>query len=390
METENLDAYIPVLDDRSEEDLFTQARALVTALSQGQLNDYSDGSPLNTLLRGQAFAGAELLYRANKLPLALIIKFLALTGVERNLGSKAVVSLTFTLTAARSSPFTIPQGFEVVSTAGNFKFLTKQNLIIPVGNVVGTVDAEAEDLGASYNVPAYSVTRITQPLAFLGGVVNTQPAQGGANAEPVENAINRGLAQIRARNLVSEIDFEDAAERLMGPGSRAKVIGLLGADKVTKTPGAIHVFCLAAGGEPANTAQLNTVREGLNSSILLGTTLHVSPMEILEVIVDVYAKTSINFTADTVADRLWESLQTYLLPSNQTPGASIFIEEVRHALRFTEGVQLIDYILLNNTPNNVDMPEQYTIPVAAAMRLFLSDPLGNVFQLVRGPLQDDL
>jgi hypothetical protein len=78
------------------------------------------------------------------------------------------------------------------------------------------------------------------------------------------------------------------------------------------------------------------------------------------------------------------------LPSNQTPGASIFIEEVRHALRFTEGVQLIDYILLNNTPNNVDMPEQYTIPVAAAMRLFLSDPFGNVFQLVRGPLQDDL
>lgn len=390
VDTESLSAYIPTIDDRSEEQLYLTARDLVTSLSGGQLNDFTDGSPLNTLLRAQAFAGAEFLWRVNKLPLALIVQFLALAGVERNLGAKATVALTFTLAAARSSPFTIPQGFEVVTASGSTKFFTKENLVIPAGNLSGTVDAEAEGIGAQYNVPAYSLNRITQPLAFLGSVINTEPAQGGADAEAVETAINRGLTQIRTRNLVSEFDFEEAAERLMGAGSKAKAIGLLGVDKATETPGAVHVFCLAPGGEPANIAVINTVRNGLAESVLLGTTLHVSPMEILEVTVDVYAKISNDYTADIVADNLWAVYASYLEPSIQTPGATLHVEEVRHQLRFTPGVVLLDYILLNDNPNNIDMPELYTVPVAAAMRLFMANEDGNIFQLVRGSLLDEI
>jgi hypothetical protein len=384
IETESLELAIPLIDDRSEEAIFAKSFDLVSFLSGGKLNDRSDGEPLGVLLRAQAFASAEFLFRCNKLPLALIVQFLSLAGVERALGAKAVANLTFTLTAPRSTPYTIPAGFEVVTSGSSKKFFTKSILVIPPGNLSGTVDAEAEALGGEYNIPAYSLNRITQPLAFLGSVINVEPAQGGAEAEPIEDAINRGMREIRTQNLVSEFDFEEEAERLMGAGSKAKTIGLLGGDKVTTTPGAIHVFCLAPGGEPANISVLNNVRNGLADRILLGTTLHVSSMEIQEVIVSVYAKITNDIPADTVADSLWEAFQNYLEPSNQSPGETLFIEEVRHQLRFVAGIKLIDYILLGGLPNNLDMPEPYAIGVPVAMDLHLSDQSGNLFELVRG------
>ncbi|MEA5447575.1 baseplate J/gp47 family protein [Leptolyngbya sp. CCNP1308] len=389
VETESLDLFIPAIDDRSEEEIYAKAFDLVAFLSNGILNDRSAGEPLGVLLRAQAFAAAEFLFRCNKLPLALIVQFLSLAGVERSLGAKATASLTFTLTAPRSTPYTIPAGFEVVTSGSSKKFFTKSILVIPPGNLSGTVDAEAEALGGDFNVPAYSLNRITQPLAFLGSVINVEPAQGGAEAEPIEDAINRGMREIRTQNLVSEFDFNEEAERLMGAGSKAKTIGLLGGDKVTTTPGAIHIFCLAPGGEPANIAVLNSVRNGLADRILLGTTLHVSSMDVEEVTVSVYAKISNDITADEVADSLWEAFQSYLEPSIQTPGETLFIEEVRHQLRFVAGVKLIDYILLNDTPNNLDMPEPYSMPVPLAMSLSLADESGNLFELVRG-LGDDL
>ncbi|MBE9110317.1 baseplate J/gp47 family protein [Nodosilinea sp. LEGE 07298] len=302
VETESLELFIPAIDDRSEEEIFTRAFDLVSFLSGGTLNDRSSGEPLGVLLRAQSFAAAEFLFRCNKLPLALIVQFLSLAGVERNLGAKATVSLTFTLTAPRSTPYTIPAGFEVVTSGSSKKFFTKSILVIPAGNLSGVVDAEAETLGGDFNVPAYSLNRITQPLAFLGSVINVEAAQGGAEAEPIEDAINRGMREIRVRNLVSEFDFNEEAERLMGTGSKAKAIGLLGGDRVTTTPGAIHIFCLAPGGEPANIAVLNSVRNGLSDRILLGTTLHVSPMDVEEVTVSVYAKITNDVTADEVAD----------------------------------------------------------------------------------------
>ena len=388
LDTEKLDLYLPPIDNREEETLYAQAVDIVGAESQGQLTDTSDGNPLGVLLRGQAFTGAEFLYQVNKIPLAIIVQFLSLAGVERSLGQKASGNVTFTLTAARTVPFTIPQGFEVTTTNGQQRFFTKTQLVIPAGQNQGSVTVEAEETGSEYNVGAYTVSRFVQPLTFLASVINTQPIQGGASAEPVEDAINRGMAEIRRGNLVSEIDFREAAEQAMGSGSRAKAIGLLGGDKITITPGAIHVFCLAPDGEPASSALLNVVSSALDERRLLGTTLHVNPMDISPIDVKIYANTTGDVDAETIGNDLFTAFESFLNPTAYEPGDTVLIEEVRHQLRFVEGISHIDYILLNEEVLNIAMPNDYTIPVARSLSATLINPEGVTVEVARGLLDN--
>ncbi|MBD2256643.1 baseplate J/gp47 family protein [Pseudanabaena sp. FACHB-2040] len=382
--TESIGVYIPALDDRSEETLYLQAQNVVATRSQGQINDFSDSGPIGVLLRAQAFSGAELLYRANKMPVALVLKFLEVTGTARLLGQKAQVTITFTLTAPRSSAYTVPAGFQITNNTGEYSFYTDSLLTIPAGASSGTVTATAAAEGPTYNLPAYTINQITQPLAFLAGVINTEPAQGGAAAESIESAIARGLAVLRRRNLVSALDFREAAEAVMGSGSRAKAIGLLGSDKVTRQPGAVHVFCLDATGEPANQAVLGSVFNNLSQTLMLGTSLYTSPMELLEVDAEVIAKLQPEADPTVVAEAIWEAYQAYLTPAAYEPGQTLLIQELRHALRFVGGLKFIDELRLNSGFLDIPMPNAYTLPVAYSLSMSLVDENGNITQLLRG------
>lgn len=388
LSTEKLDLYIPLLDSRNEQELYTQALDVVAAESGGVLADGSNGNPLSALLRGQAFVGSEFLWQINKLPIALVLQFLSLAGIERSLGQKATGTVTFNLTAPRTIPYTIPAGFEVTTTNGKLSYFTDTLLTMPPGTTRGTVTVTALATGAEYNVGAYTISRYLQPLAFLASVINEEDVQGGASAEPVEDAINRGMSSIRQGTLVSTVDFREAAEDAMGTGSRAAAIGLLGGDKVTITPGAIHIFCLAADGNPANIALLSSVREAMSSRRLVGTSLFVSPMETWNVGCTIYANISGGNTADLIADKLWEALTAYLSPTNINPGETVLIEEVRHQLRFVEGVSLIDYILLNDSALNIPMPNAYTLPTVYWLKAVLTDSTGATVTLSRGALDD--
>jgi|688.fasta_scaffold01920_15 hypothetical protein len=388
IDTSKIEAYIPLIDDRSEETISSQAQDLIRFLSNNQLNDFTDGNPLGVLVRALSFAQAEFLYRTNKLPLSLLLTFLASAGVTRTPATKAVASVTFTLSSPRNIPYQIPAGFEIVSISNNLRFFTKNVLTIPAGFINGVVDVEAEKTGAEYNLPAFSISRITQPLAFLASVINTSPASGGGDAEPIEDAINRGFREVRIRNLVSELDFEQAAVTVMGVGSAAKCIGLLGPDKITKKPGAIHLFCLSTEGVPAGIGLLNSVQSALQPNILLGTTLYVSAMEVSPVDIYITARIDGAIPAATIADNLEKSIKSYLSPRSFRPGETLHIEEVRHQLRFVEGIQFIDYILLNDLPNNIEPDNAYSIVQYRSLNIKLSDGLGNVFELGRGDLDN--
>lgn len=384
IETTNLGLFIPAIDDRSEEDLYAGALNVVLNRSQGSLNDTSPHNPLGVLLRSQAFASAELLFRVNKLPLSLLVKFLEITGVERRLGAKAQVTLTFTLTAPRNTPFTISAGFEVTNNSGAYSFFTDTVLTIPAGSSSGTVTATAAEQGENYNLPAYTINQITQPLAFLAGVINTEPAQGGDEDESIESAIIRGLKALRRRNLVSALDFREAAEEVMGAGSRAQAIGLLGPDRVTEQLGAVHVFCLDASGQPANQALLDDVRRDLRQSLMLGTSLYTSPMELLEIEGDITAKLLAEVDPIKVADNLWNAYQNYLAPAAYEPGRTLQIQELRHALRFVGGLEFIEELQLNGSLQDVPMPNEFTLPSAYNLVVNLVDIDGNITSVARG------
>ena len=336
------------------------------------------------MLRSQAFAGAEVLYRVNKLPLALAVKLLELTGTVRNLGSSAIAQLTFYLSAPRTTPFVIPEGFEVVGGSGQFSFKTEAVLTIPAGASSGTVSAIAANVGSQYNLPAYTINQITQPLAFLASVTNIEPSQGGAEAETVEAAISRGLVALRSRNPVSAVDFELRAQEIMGSGSRAKAIGLLAPDKVTRQPGAIHLFLLSPSAEPANPAIINRVFSGISDSLMLGTSLYVSPMDLMPVEARIIVKIQAGANPNTVVSDLWAAYQEYLSPAAYEPGETLLIKEVEHSLRFVAGIDYIEELQLNDLSQNIPMTTDYTLPEAFSMRVSLIDTAGNIVELMRG------
>ncbi|MEH1803214.1 MAG: hypothetical protein V7L13_29440 [Nostoc sp.] len=55
-----------ILDPRNETDIVEQAKLKVYNASGGQLNDFTENSPIAALIQGQAFAGAELLLHIQK------------------------------------------------------------------------------------------------------------------------------------------------------------------------------------------------------------------------------------------------------------------------------------------------------------------------------------
>ncbi|MGJ3244930.1 MAG: baseplate J/gp47 family protein [Elainellaceae cyanobacterium] len=376
----------PKIDKRNERELTTQAKRRTFQRSQGKLNDFSNHSPLDVFIRTQAFAGAELLYQANKLPLAFALKFLELTDVERKLGSKATVKVTFTLTSARPGPYEIPAGFEVTGSfqGKTYSFFTDEQLIITAGDTTGSANAAADSIGSSYNLPAGIIDTFTQPLNFLDSVINPEAAKGGADEESEASYIQRATAALRVRSLVSESDFEEVAEGVLGLGSRAKAIGLLSLDKSSLEPGAVHVFCLAPDGTPANLGQLAKVEAEMSPRKQLGTRLHISPMELINIKGHLIARLQDESSPTEIADGLWKAFEDYFSPSQFNPGDSVLIREVEHELRFAGGLEYIEQLKLNDQLQNIPMPNKYTLPNAYSLSMQLVASDGNVFEIGRG------
>lgn len=382
----SFETLIPVLDPRNEQQLSDQAIAIVSNRSGGLLNDFSDHSPIAALMQGFAFSAAELLYYTNQLPYALVLKFLQTsTGIVQSLGQKATVSLTFTLSAPLSNSFQIPANFQILGS-DNLSYFTDSILTIPPGSSFGIVSATAENIGSIYNKPAYTINRITQPIAFLASVLNVEDSQGGLEAESDDSLINRALLSIRTRNLVSEFDFNNATESILGLGSKAKTIGLLGADKITKQNGVVHVFALDVNGSPVNSSQIAQISQALIPRLMLGTQLLIDPMGVLSAdgLAIVHLEDRVDVT--TVSRDLWSAFKEYFNPNALIPGATVLISEITFALRTVSGIKYIEELTINNIFDRVPMNNAYTIPKANSLNITLVDSNGNPFNIAFGIL----
>ncbi|ALF55612.1 hypothetical protein ACX27_26665 [Nostoc piscinale CENA21] len=373
-----------ILDERDEETILQQAQLRVFNASSGQLDDFTENSPVAALLQGQAFAASELLYKVNQLPIAVIIDFLKVIGVERKLGTKATATLTFTLTAPLSNTFVIPEGFEVIDITGNLSFLTDAALSIPPGLISGSVTATAEANGSAYNLASYTLVGIPNPLTFLAAVTNAEGSNGGSDPETDEEVISRGITELRVRSPISAPDFEFIAEGVLGAGSRCIAIGLLGANKFTRQLGAVHLFLLNPDGTPANSAQLIKVQEAFANRIALGSSLYVSPVELLTISGDLVARLAPGRDPDETADELWEAFTTYLDPTQYPSDQDIVLNEVEFALRATGAIKDIQTLDLNGQPLNVPLPNQYTLPVGFSLNMSLINEEGIIFEILRG------
>lgn len=102
----------PNLDDRRFQDLVDEAKRLVQQRCP-EWTDHNVSDPGVTLIETFAFMTDQLLYRLNRVPDRLYIKFLDLMGVRLFPPTAAKVDVTFWLSAVQSVAIDVPVGTEV-------------------------------------------------------------------------------------------------------------------------------------------------------------------------------------------------------------------------------------------------------------------------------------
>lgn len=382
---------VPTLDPRTEASLVEYALDRVYTASGGTLNSFAASSPARALIEGQAFAGAELLYYLNQLPEAMALAYLQIAGIQQILGTSATVTLTFTLTAPLTTAYTVPIGYEV-STAGGLRFTTNTNLVISAGNISGTVAATAAAIGSTYNVGSYTITRLSQALAYLAGVTNTESATGGTDGETVEQTKSRAFAAIRRRGLVSADDYEEETRSLLGAGSIAKAIGNLAADKVSVRAGSVHVFCLNPNGEALSTAQLASVQSALQAKSNITIAVYASNVDVQDITVRVVAKLPSGQNPQTLADDINDKLSAYLKPGNLALGETILVKELEYLVRLS-GVETVQSVILglvgqSQLATNLALPYDYSAGNMLDLTVELVDG-ANLFSYAYGQGDED-
>ncbi len=352
----------PALDPRNERQLTELAIDRIYTKSNYQINDFSPGNPTRALIEGQAFAGAELLFYANKLPEAFLIKFLQLAGIQRRLGAASQAIIQFQLQQALPNAFIVPANFPVYGrfATSQVQFRTNEMLVIPTGQTVGEVAATCTTLGSIGNVEAGALTRVGQPLAFLKSATNPDPASGGIDAETLNQVKLRGFQAIRRRSaLVSATDYADLARTYLGPSAPVRVVPGVG-DALLPMPSAVHIFGLAEDGGALNPAQIAGLQALLRdrSPLVAANRVFVSSLERVDVVVEAIAQILPTANPLLVARDIYERIGGYLSPASFA-GPVVLVSEVEYRARRSAGLEFVRSIRLkiaNSTLASTDIP----------------------------------
>ena len=370
-----------VLDDYQQ--LIVDALLHTYTASEGQFAEFSPTDIVPAFISALAFAGSELLYKANLSSESAAKSFISsVVGVTRSEGRKSVTTIQFGLSTTLTSNFLIPAGFEV-STSGEDpkRFYTLEDLVILAGQNVGLVRAEAEAIGDEYNIGAGFLDSVSSPLTYLQYAINIEAATGGQDPEEIDNYIERVARILRLRNPVSGVSFEEIAQVVMGEGSRARCIGKLGQDKNVSNPqlGVVHLFLQDRYGKPATLETQNLVGNAVSPRLLLGVILYISPLEQYEVSIDLIIKSTGEKPANLLAEELYLAIKKYLSPSTFPIGQAVLIDEVKYYLREVGGFY-IGSLHLNDLATNIPIPNSWTIAKLGYFSVQILDPSGaNVY-----------
>ena len=105
-----LEANLPVIDDRTFDDIVTEARTRIARYTPEWApvwTDVNDSDPGITLVQLFAWLTEMLIYRMDKVPALNYLKFLELIGIELNPAAPAQAEITFPVVATNPNPYVI-------------------------------------------------------------------------------------------------------------------------------------------------------------------------------------------------------------------------------------------------------------------------------------------
>jgi uncharacterized phage protein gp47/JayE len=344
MATEIFGPLLPLqLDSRNVNEVVRAIQSRIHIESGGQLTDFTPASPLAAISEGQGFAQAELLYYLNSLPEAVTIQWLRSLGVQRRIGSRALVDVTFFRVPGYTRPVTIPAGTKVYANSGQVFVLLDQ---VRMTESSATVTAQSERWGTVYNVPAGSINRIERNFLGLDLITNNAPAAGGTDLESVDDMKLRAFELFGRRNLTSRADFEGEVATIAPEATLVKVMSY--EDRFGTESRGVYVVAGGDDGSELSVPTQSLLLTSLRDRVPLDVKVYLAAPTVLpvEVVVSIQWDPRVTTTfTDTLANQVKTLLTDLIYPSaiglgNNLSGSSVLREIL--ALDFVLDIQVLD------------------------------------------------
>lgn len=345
------------LDPRNTSALVRDMQTKIFLESDGQLNDFSPASPLSAMVEGQAFAQGELLYYLNSLPEAYTLQWLRQLGIQRAVGARSVVEVTFIKTRGFNRSVVIPAN-TIVSTSNNLNFILKNE--VRIGDIQSSAQGivESEKWGSVYNVPAESIGKISRNILGLERAINLNSAQGGKDLESIDSLKAKAFSLLRRRGLISAEDYENEVSLVAPEASIIKVLTYEDRFNVPaeKQSGNI-VICVGDenGAELGALARVNIVKS-LKSRVPLGNSISLISPEVTPVESTIsceYDDEEFNGGLDLYASQINEIITSTINPTTLPLGEEVNYQEVFnniYDLSFVDKIKTLAFKILVNPP----------------------------------------
>lgn len=333
------------LDSRNTEALVKAIQTRMYLESDGKLNDFTPASPLSAISEGQAFAQSELLYYLNNLPEAFSLQWLRQLGIQRKVGSRALVDVTFYKVPGYQRVLIIPRGTKLIANGGQV-FITLSELRVTETELSGSVSCQSERWGSSYNVNAGEINKIEKNFAGLEFLQNEQAAVGGSDTESVSQMKQRAFEVLSRRNLTTSIDFENEVRTLVPEANIVKVLTYEERNNLSQAFSGNVVICVGdENGRELSASNLSYLINSMKPRVTIGTNISFIPPDVIPVDLTIevyYDPTSVSVGIDSLSNQVLEAMRGYIDPSSIPLGSSLDYQEILKELYSFDFVKSIN------------------------------------------------
>ena len=340
------------LDSRNTAALVRAIQTRISLESGGELNDFTPASPLTAISEGQAFAQAELLYYLNNLPEAFSLQWLRQLGIQRRIGAKALVDVTFYKVPGYNRVVIIPQGTKVFANNGLEYELLEEVRILESQNSV-TAICRSSKWGSAYNVGEGEINKIERAFVGLDFLRNDSAAAGGKDLESLNAMKQRAFEVLSRRNLTTASDFENEVVTLAPDASLVKVLTYEERYQLSSALSGNVVICMGdENGNALSDTTLQFVIESIKNRVTLGTNISILTPEVIpiDLVLEVYYDpTEITGNTDLRSSEILQALQDYINPINLPLGSDLSYQDLLRKIyefSFVRSVNTLDVKLM--------------------------------------------
>jgi uncharacterized phage protein gp47/JayE len=348
------------LDSRNTTALVRAIQTRISLESGGELNDFTPASPLAAISEGQAFAQSELLYYLNNLPEAFSLQWLRQLGIQRRIGAKALVDITFYKVPGYSKVVIIPQGTKVYSNSGLEYELLKEVRILESEDSK-TIICRSSKWGSIYNAGEGEINKIERAFVGLESLRNNDSATGGKDLESINSMKQRAFEVLSRRNLTTATDFENEVITLAPEASLVKVLTYEERYQLSSALSGNIVICMGdENGNPLSDTTLQYVIESIKNRVTLGTNISIITPEIvpIDLVIEVYYDpTEITGNTDLRASQILGTIQEYINPINLSLGSDLSYQDLLRKIyeySYVKSVNTLDMKLMIKDSANLE------------------------------------